>query len=54
MTGIYLRVKRDEKWQALEIEELTEEELREVFKLATKERVIAFLYTALAAFRQVE
>jgi site-specific recombinase XerD len=42
MTGIYIRVKRDGKWQSLEIEQLSQEELVEVFKDADKERVILF------------
>jgi hypothetical protein len=43
MTGIYMRVKRDDKWQSLDIAELTEEELREAFKEADKDRVLMFL-----------
>ncbi len=31
MTGIYVRAQRDRKWQNVEVEELTDEELREFF-----------------------
>jgi hypothetical protein len=32
MTGAYLRVKRDGKWQNLEVEHLTDEEREELLK----------------------
>jgi hypothetical protein len=32
MTGAYLRVKRDGKWQILEVEHLTSEEREEILK----------------------
>lgn len=43
MTGIYMRVLRDGKWQSLDIAELTQDELTAVFEPASKERVIMFL-----------
>lgn len=32
MTGLYVRVKRDDRYQNLEFDDLTEEEMREVLK----------------------
>jgi len=31
MTGAYLRVKRGDKWETIEVEHLTEEEIKEKF-----------------------
>ena len=42
MTGIYIRVKRDGKWLNMEIEYLTEAELRTNFENSDKDRVIMF------------
>ena len=41
MTGAYLRVKRDGKWQALEVEHLTSEEREEM--LINDPRIIQWL-----------
>lgn len=43
VTGIFMRVYRNGKWQNLDIAELTHDELTRVFEPATKERVIQFL-----------
>ena len=32
MTGAYLRIKRDEKWENIEVEHLTDEERQEILK----------------------
>ncbi|MEM3541201.1 MAG: hypothetical protein QXF86_03225 [Candidatus Bilamarchaeaceae archaeon] len=37
MTGIYVRVERNGKWENLEIEELTHEELKEFLKTKNSE-----------------
>jgi hypothetical protein len=42
ITGIYMRVKRDDKWQSLDIATLNEDELTQAFESADKERVIKF------------
>ena len=42
MTGIFVRVKRRGKWEAAEIETLTENELRDCFKESDKDRVLLF------------
>ena len=36
MTGAYLRVKRDEKWENIEIEHLTDSEREEILKNDTR------------------
>ena len=43
MTGAYLRVKRGNKWQNVEIEYLTDEEREELFKEAPTEEVLKWL-----------
>ena len=43
MTGMYVRVKRDGNWKNVELEYLTEAELRTCFEHADKDRVILFL-----------
>jgi hypothetical protein len=42
MTGIYIRANRGGKWVSVEIESLSEAELREAFETADKDRVIVF------------
>ena len=43
MTGAYLRVKRKDKWQNIEIEYLTDGEREELFKEAGTEEVLKWL-----------
>ena len=43
MTGAYLRVKREGKWQNIEIEYLTDGEREELFKEAGTEEVLKWL-----------
>ena len=43
MTGAYLRIKREGKWQNVEIEYLTEGERMEIFKEASTEEVLKWL-----------
>ena len=43
MTGAYLRIKRGNKWQNVEIEYLTDVERAELFKGADSEEVLKWL-----------
>ena len=43
MTGAYVRVHRDGKWQNVEIEYLTDGERRELFKEADTEELLRWL-----------
>ena len=43
MTGAYLRIKRKDKWQNVEIEYLTDGERMELFKEAGTEEVLKWL-----------
>ena len=43
MTGAYLRIKREDKWQNVEIEYLTDGERMELFKEAGTEEVLKWL-----------
>lgn len=43
VTGYYVRVKRDGKYQSLDIAVLSEVELNELFKDSTKEKCVRFI-----------
>jgi len=43
MTGAYIRVKRGESFQNIEIEHLTDEERRELFKNTDKETIVSWI-----------
>ena len=43
MTGAYLRVKRNDKWETVEVEHLTDEEREELFIDRTPEELIRWL-----------
>ena len=43
MTGAYLRVKREGKWQNVELEYMTDAEREELFKEAPTEEVLKWL-----------
>lgn len=43
MTGAYLRIQREDKWQNVEIEYLTDEERNELFKDSNSEEVLKWL-----------
>ncbi len=43
MTGIYLRIKRDGKWQAIEVEHLTDEERAFIFIENSERDIIKML-----------
>jgi len=43
MTGIYVRVFRNNKWDAIEIEYLTRDEINELFKNKNKDELISWI-----------
>ena len=43
MTGAYLRVRREGKWQNVEIEYLSDKEREELFKEADREELLRWL-----------
>jgi hypothetical protein len=43
MTNAYVRIQREDKWQNVEIEYLTDEERNELFKDASNEEVLKWL-----------
>ena len=43
MTGAYLRVRRGNKWQNIEIEYLSDKEQEELFKEASTEEILKWL-----------
>ena len=43
MTGAYLRIQREDKWQNVEIEYLTDEERNELFKDSNSEELLKWL-----------
>lgn len=49
MTGAYLRIKRDGKWQTIEVEYLTPEELREAMDGRSAEELIRWIELLSAA-----
>lgn len=54
MTGAYLRVKRGDKWENVEIENLTDEELHEKFATRETQELINWMGMLCAKIRQVE
>lgn len=54
MTGAYLRVKRGNKWENVEIENLTDEELHEKFATREPQELINWMGMLCAKIRQVE
>jgi len=46
VTGLFLRIKRDGKWQAVDVAEMTDDELREEFnKAVTKQHLVRWIVT---------
>ena len=43
MTGAYIRIERDGKWQNIEVENLTVEERKEVFKGREPEELLRWI-----------
>lgn len=54
MTGAYLRIKRGDKWENIEVENLTDEELEEKFLKRSPEELVNWMKMLCAKIRQVE
>lgn len=54
MTGTYVRIERDGKFENIEVEKLTEEELELFFKDKDKEELLRWLKFTLRYIREVE
>ena len=54
MTGAYMRVQRDDKWENIEVEHLTDAELVEKFKDRPTEELLSWLQMLCGAIRHVE
>lgn len=54
MTGAFLRVKRDDKFENIEVEHLTEDELKEKFLSRTPEELVSWMNLLCATIRKVE
>ena len=51
MTGIYVRICGDEKWQNLEVERLTDQELKDFFARGDLEQLRSWLLSVIAWIR---
>jgi hypothetical protein len=54
MTGAYLRVKRGDKWENVEVENLTDDEIREKFATREPQELISWMLLLCQKIRQVE
>ena len=54
MTGAYLRVERDGKWENIEVEHLTEEELDEIIGSRHKDEVMDWLKMLCERLKYIE
>lgn len=54
MTGAYLRVKRGDKWENVEVENLTDDEIREKFATREPQELINWMIMLCAKIRQIE
>lgn len=54
MTGAYLRVKRGDKWENIEVENLTDDEIREKFATREPQELINWMIMLCQKIRQVE
>lgn len=54
MTGAYLRVKRGDKWKNIEVENLTDDEIREKFATREPQELINWMIMLCQKIRQVE
>lgn len=54
MTGAYLRVKRGDKWENVEVENLTDDEIREKFATREPQELINWMIMLCQKIRQVE
>lgn len=54
MTGAYMRVKRGDKWENVEVENLTDDEIREKFATRETQELINWMIMLCQKIRQVE
>jgi hypothetical protein len=54
MTGAYLRALRNGKWENIEVEHLTEEELKDKFLKRPPEELVNWMSMLCAKIRQIE
>lgn len=54
MTGAYLRVKRDNKWENIEVEHLTFEELTAAFEQRDQHELVNWMWMLCGRLRQLE
>lgn len=54
MTGAYMRVKRGDKWENIEVENLTDDEIREKFATREPQELINWMIMLCQKIRQVE
>lgn len=54
MTGAYLRVKRGDKWENVEVEHLTDDEIREKFATREPQELINWMIMLCQKIRQLE
>lgn len=54
MTGAYLRVKRGDKWENVEVENLTDDEIREKFATREPQELINWMIMLCTKIRQIE
>lgn len=54
MTGAYLRVKRGDKWENIEVEHLTDDEIREKFATREPQELINWMIMLCQQVREVE
>lgn len=54
MTGAYLRVERDGEWQNVEVEHLTEDELKAKFLTRSPEELVSWLNMTCSFLRRLQ
>jgi hypothetical protein len=54
MTGAYVRVERDGEWKNVEVEHLTEEELKEKFLTRSPEELVSWLNMTCSFLRRLQ
>lgn len=54
MTGAYLRVRRNDKWENVEVEHMTDDEIREKFATREPQELINWMIMLCQKIRQIE
>ena len=54
MTGAYLRIERDKKWDSIEVEHLTDEERDSIFQFRDKEEILRWFNLVCNKLKEVE